>query len=360
MFTPNDVLQLRVLVQLVEHDVRVGAASQVDHQTHAAAPAGLVLEVGDVLDLAPRGRAGRSSPPARALLTMYGSSVTTRRPRLCGLSSIVTRARMRIEPRPVSYASLMPSRPMMSPAVGKSGPLTIFISSRDGDRRGRRPAPCTASITSPRLCGGMLVAMPTAMPDEPLTSRFGNRAGRTSGSSRTRRSSGRSRRSPCRCRGASPSRAARAGFGVSHGAGGVAVDRAEVALRVDQRVAHREVLRHPHQRVVDRRVAVRVVLLHHVADDRGALAPGLVGAEPALQHREQDAAVDGLQAVADVGEGTGDDDRHGVVDERGLDLLLDDDRLDALFNRHLLPLPRPTRAGSGSTCRRTRTSRSPG
>ena len=39
-----------------------------------------------------------------------------------------------------------------------------------------------ASITSPRLCGGMLVAMPTAMPLAPLTSRFGKRAGRTVGS----------------------------------------------------------------------------------------------------------------------------------------------------------------------------------
>ena len=32
------------------------------------------------------------------------------------------------------------------------------------------------------LCGGMLVAMPTAMPDEPLASRFGNAAGSTTGS----------------------------------------------------------------------------------------------------------------------------------------------------------------------------------
>jgi hypothetical protein len=39
-----------------------------------------------------------------------------------------------------------------------------------------------ASTTSFRLCGGMLVAMPTAMPAEPLTSRFGMRAGSTSGS----------------------------------------------------------------------------------------------------------------------------------------------------------------------------------
>jgi hypothetical protein len=36
--------------------------------------------------------------------------------------------------------------------------------------------------TSVRLCGGMLVAMPTAMPVLPLTMRLGKRAGRTEGS----------------------------------------------------------------------------------------------------------------------------------------------------------------------------------
>jgi len=39
-----------------------------------------------------------------------------------------------------------------------------------------------ASITSPRLCGGMFVAMPTAIPEEPLTRRFGYFAGSTAGS----------------------------------------------------------------------------------------------------------------------------------------------------------------------------------
>ncbi len=38
-------------------------------------------------------------------------------------------------------------------------------------------------MISVRLCGGMLVAMPTAMPEAPLTSRLGNEAGRTLGSS---------------------------------------------------------------------------------------------------------------------------------------------------------------------------------
>ncbi len=39
-----------------------------------------------------------------------------------------------------------------------------------------------ASITSRRLWGGILVAMPTAIPDEPFTSRLGKRAGSTVGS----------------------------------------------------------------------------------------------------------------------------------------------------------------------------------
>ena len=38
------------------------------------------------------------------------------------------------------------------------------------------------SMTSVRLCGARLVAMPTAMPVPPLTSRFGNAAGSTTGS----------------------------------------------------------------------------------------------------------------------------------------------------------------------------------
>ena len=39
-----------------------------------------------------------------------------------------------------------------------------------------------ASITSLKLCGGILVAMPTAMPAEPLISRLGILDGKTEGS----------------------------------------------------------------------------------------------------------------------------------------------------------------------------------
>ena len=40
----------------------------------------------------------------------------------------------------------------------------------------------TALMTSPRLCGGILVAIPTAIPDVPLTRRLGILDGRTTGS----------------------------------------------------------------------------------------------------------------------------------------------------------------------------------
>ncbi len=75
----------------------------------------------------------------------------------------------------------------MTPPVGKSGPFTISMRSLSS---GSLPWICmstmsaTASTTSPRLCGGMFVAIPTAMPWEPFTSRLGSFAGSTSGSLR--------------------------------------------------------------------------------------------------------------------------------------------------------------------------------
>ena len=77
----------------------------------------------------------------------------------------------------------MPERPTMIAPVGKSGPLRCFIRSSTF-ASGLSISCTTASIVSPRWCGGMFVAIPTAIPEEPLTSRFGNRAGIASGSLR--------------------------------------------------------------------------------------------------------------------------------------------------------------------------------
>ena len=83
---------------------------------------------------------------------------------------------------------------------------------------------------------------------------------------------------------------------------------------VDERHAQREGLRHAHQRVVDRGVAVRVVVAHHVADDLGALAVLGVGGQVLLPHRVEDAALHRLQAVAHVGQRARGDDRQRVVE----------------------------------------------
>ncbi len=106
----------------------------------------------------------------------------------------------------------------------------------------------------------------------------------------------------------------KARFGVTHGRGRIAVHGAEVALAVHQRVAHVEILREADQRVVDGSVAVRMELAEDFADDLGALAVGLGGGEAQLVHAEENAAVHGLEAVADVGQGAADDHAHGVIE----------------------------------------------
>ena len=75
---------------------------------------------------------------------------------------------------------------MIVPPVGKSGPLTISsISSSVVSLSSFILLSIiftTAPITSLKLCGGILVAIPTAIPDVPLTSRLGYLDGRTVGS----------------------------------------------------------------------------------------------------------------------------------------------------------------------------------
>src|SRR2546426_6907380 len=69
----------------------------------------------------------------------------------------------------------------MLPRVGKSGALITCVSRSIGVW-GSSTSITSPSTTSERLCGGMLVAIPTAMPAEPFTRRFGTRVGRTVGS----------------------------------------------------------------------------------------------------------------------------------------------------------------------------------
>ena len=117
-------------------------------------------------------------------------------------------------------------------------------------------------------------------------------------------------------------------FGVAHGRRRIGIHRAEVALAVDQRHAHRPVLRHARERVVDRAVAVRVIFTHDVTDDAARLAIGPSGDVAGFLAGVEDAAVDRLQAVAHVGQRAADDHAHRVIEVAGLHLLDDGDRRD--------------------------------
>ncbi len=85
-------------------------------------------------------------------------------------------------------------------------------------------------------------------------------------------------------------------------AGIIAVDIAEIALAVDQRIALGEILGEAHQGVVDRLVAMGMELADDVADDAGAFLESGAGIEPQQPHGIEQPAVDRLQAVARIGQ----------------------------------------------------------
>ncbi len=58
-----------------------------------------------------------------------------------------------------------------------------------------------------------------------------------------------------------------------------------------------------------------VVAAQHVAHAGGGFLEGLVGSEVILVHGVEDTAMDGLEAVPDVGQGAALDDGHGVLNE---------------------------------------------
>jgi len=122
-------------------------------------------------------------------------------------------------------------------------------------------------------------------------------------------------------------RAGRAETGrrVAHRRGGVCVERAEVALAVNERIAVTERLPHAHEGVVDGNVTVGVVVPVGVADYLAALAVLGAGAEAQLVHGHEYAPLHGLEAVARVRQGAADDDAHRKRQVGLAHLVLDED-----------------------------------
>ena len=101
-------------------------------------------------------------------------------------------------------------------------------------------------------------------------------------------------------------------FGIAHGCRAVAVARAEVADAVYQRIAHCEILRHPHHGFIGGRVAVRVVFAEDFADHARGLDGFCAVNQPHVAHGVKDAPLHGLLTVFHGGQGAPFDHAHGV------------------------------------------------
>ena len=84
-------------------------------------------------------------------------------------------------------------------------------------------------------------------------------------------------------------------------------------MPIDQGHAHVEVLGHPHQGVVDGRIAVGVVLTKYLTDHTGAFPVGPVAGETQLIHGVKDAPVHRLEAIAGIGQGPTHDHAHRIL-----------------------------------------------
>ncbi len=313
---PERGLHLGVLVELVEDDHRrVAAPFELDHEPHAGAVR-LVAQIGDPVDLllADQVRDLLDQPPVAALLDHVGE---------LGNDDRVLAALERLDVRLRAHPDRASSR-----GVGIADPVGAHDRAAAGEVRALDVLHQTLEVDPGIVDVGLDGADRLA---QVVRGDVGRHSDRDPGGA-----VGEQVREPTRERqrlalrlvvvgsevdglgldlaqhlGRQPREA---GLRVAHRRWRVVVDRAEVALAVDQRVAQREVLRHTGERVVDRAVAVGVVLAHHLADDERALAVRAVGLQAEIVHRVEHPAMDGLHPVADVGQRPADDHAHRVVE----------------------------------------------
>ena len=72
---------------------------------------------------------------------------------------------------------------------------------------------------------------------------------------------------------------------------------------------------------------MRMIFTQAFADDPGGFFVGCVGTNAHVLHGIENAPVDGLEAIAYVRDGTGDDDAHGIVEVSCAHFIVDANRL---------------------------------
>ena len=123
-----------------------------------------------------------------------------------------------------------------------------------------------------------------------------------------------------------------ANFGVTHRRGAVAIDRTEVTLAIDQHVAHREILRHAHDGIVNSDVAMRMVFTNHVADNTGRFFVSPIPVVVELVHGIQNTSMHRLQTIAHIGQGATHNHTHRIVEVRAFHLFFEADG-DGFFGK---------------------------
>src|SRR5699024_8772128 len=119
-----------------------------------------------------------------------------------------------------------------------------------------------------------------------------------------------------------------ADFGVTHGCRRITVDGTEVALAVYQYIAHGKILRHANDRIVDRRITVRVIFTDDIAHYAGRFLVRPVPVVGQLLHGVEHPAMYRSQTVPDIGQSAPDDHAHGIIEIRLAHLVFKVDRQD--------------------------------
>ena len=300
------LLQLRVLVQVVEHDLRHGVALEHQHEALAGAARGFVAHVGDATDLAVAHRfADRHDKAigidlvgqfrddkAHASADFLGVDDCTHRdeaasgavglfdalvPQDCGAGREVRTldagdesveqlfaACLRVFQRPVHAIGDLAHVVGWNVGGHAHGDATGTVDQQVGEAAGQHDGLLRLAVVVGLEVNGVLVD---------VAHHFHGERGH-------------------------------AALRVTHGGRGIVARGAEVALSVHEQVAHAPRLCHAHEGVVDGGIAVRMVLAHHVAHDAGALVVAAVGTVAAVIHRVDHATVHRLHAVAHIGERT--------------------------------------------------------
>ena len=306
------LLQLGMLVELVEHDLRLGVALELDHDAHAVA-IGLIAQIADALDALVVHQLGDALDDV-LLDDLVGNLADDDRrapATLVGLDASQRAHRQDAAPVHIDFANLLLAQQL--PASRKIRPrdeVEDLLHRERGllDHReqriahlgqvvrrnvGRHPDRDAIGAVDQKIrnltrekLGLLIGAVVVGLKIDGVLVDIGQHPLGDAGEAR---------------------------LGVAIRRGRVTIDGAEISLAVHQRIAERERLRHPHQRIVNRHVAVRMELLEHLADHAGALGMLAVGEQAFAEHRIEDASMDGLEAVANIGQRAPDIHRHRVV-----------------------------------------------